>query len=274
LTLFQSILLGIIQGLTEFLPVSSSAHLVLVPNLLGWQIPAQDAFVFSVIVQVATLGAVIVYYWQDFFAIARSLILAVFKKGPFNDPDAKLGLYLILATIPAGIVGLALEHLIESVFDSPLATVLFLFGTATLLVIAERTGKRGDKSFDKMNWKSALWIGCFQVLALLPGISRSGATITGGMLRNLGRRASARFAFLMAVPIMLAAGLKATWEFVALPNTTEHFPIYLVGCIVAAIVGYFSIRWLLHFLSHRSYYAFAIYCVVFACINLAVIFAR
>ena len=274
MTLIQSIILGIIQGATEFIPISSSGHLVLIPHLLGWDIPAQDAFIFNVLVQVATLLAVLAYYGQDFMVIGKSLIEATFKTKDFNDPNTKLGLYLILATIPAGLVGILLNGLIEDAFGSPRTTAIFLFGTAILLVIAERSGRRKEKSLDHFNWKDALWIGCFQTLALFPGISRSGATITGGMLRNLGRRASARFSFLMAVPIMLAAGSKALFEFIRLPNTTENFPSLFVGCIFAAVVGYLSIRWLLNFLSHRSYYTFAIYCVIFASINIAVSLIR
>jgi undecaprenyl-diphosphatase len=274
MTLLQSIVLGIIQGATEFIPISSSGHLVLIPYLFNWNIPAQDAFVFNVLVQVATLAAVLIYYAKDFISIGKALLEAIFRTKSLADPDAKLGLYLIVATIPAGLAGIALNDLIENAFAHPLATAFFLFGTAALLVIAERAGKRQEKSFDHMDWKDALWIGCFQILALFPGLSRSGATITGGMLRNLGRRASARFSFLMAVPIMLAAGSKAMYEFISLPNTSENIPILLAGCIAAAIVGYFSIRWLLNFLSHRSYYPFAIYCVVFASINIVVFLVR
>jgi undecaprenyl-diphosphatase len=274
MTFLQSIILGIIQGATEFIPISSSGHLVLIPHLFGWEIPKQDAFVFNVLVQVATLMAVFIYYAQDFIAISNSLIDSVFKKKNFDEPDSKLGLYLILATIPAGLVGIILNGFIENAFANPLTTAFFLFGTAILLVIAERAGKRKEKSLEHFGWKDALWIGCFQILALFPGISRSGATIAGGMLRDLGRRASARFSFLMAVPIMLAAGSKALFEFVRLPNTTENFPALFVGCIFAAFVGYLSIRWLLNFLSHRSYFTFSIYCVIFASINVVVYFVR
>ena len=274
MTLLQSILLGIVQGATEFIPVSSSGHLVLIPFLFKWNIPAQDAFIFDVLVQVATLIAVLVYYAKDFIAIGKALLNSIFRTKSFVDPDAKLGLYLILATIPAGLVGIAFNDLIENAFSNPLTTALFLFGTAALLVIAERVGKRQEKSLDHMNWKDSIWIGCFQILALFPGLSRSGATITGGMLRNFGRRTSARFSFLMAVPIMLAAGSKALYDLTQMPNTSENISILLAGCGVAAIVGYFSIRWLLQYLSHRSYFGFAIYCGIFASINIVVYLIR
>jgi len=274
MTFLQTIILGIIQGATEFIPISSSGHLVLIPHLFGWDIPTQDAFVFNVLVQVATLAAVFVFFAQDFIDVGKALFDIVLKKRSLADPDVKLGLYLILATIPAGLVGIVLNGLIEDAFANPMTTALFLLGTAVLLVIAESAGKRKEKSFGHMEWKDALWIGCFQILALFPGISRSGATITGGMLRDLGRRASARFSFLMAVPIMLAAGSKALFEFIRLPNSTENFPALFVGCFFAAVVGYFSIRWLMKFLSHRSYFTFAIYCVVFAGINIVVYLVR
>lgn len=274
MTLLQSILLGIVQGATEFIPVSSSGHLVLIPFLFNWNIPTRDAFIFDVLVQVATLIAVLAYYAKDFLAIGKALLNSIFRTKTFADPDAKLGLYLILATIPAGLAGIAFNDLIQNAFANPSITSLCLFGTAALLVIAELVGKRQEKSLVHMNWKDSIWIGCFQILALFPGLSRSGSTITGGMLRDFGRRTSARFSFLMAVPIMLAAGSKAVYDFVQMPNTSENLSILLAGCVVAAIVGYFSIRWLLQYLSQRSYFVFAIYCGVFASINIVVYLIR
>jgi undecaprenyl-diphosphatase len=267
MTLLQSIILGIVQGATEFLPISSSGHVVLVPHLFGWNIPVQDAFIFNIMVQAATLIAVFSYFWQDISNIISSSWHALVKKQLFSDLDARLGLFIILATIPAGIVGITLNNFFEQIFANPLFAAIFLLGTAILLIIAERAGKR-DRTLDDINWKDVLWIGAFQILALLPGISRSGATITGGMLKDFDRPAAARFSFLISIPLMMAAGAKATYEFIALPNTAAAVPIYLAGCIAAAIVGYLSIKWLMRFLNERSLYWFAGYCVVFATINL------
>ncbi len=260
MTIFQSILLGIIQGLTEFLPISSSGHLVIFPYILNWQIPAQEAFVFDVLVQLGTLLAVIVYFWKDLVAIIRSTITGLIHRKPFADPMARLGWYLVIATIPAIIVGLFFKDLVEKAFASPLAAGLFLFGTATLLVTAERVGKR-SRELESTTWLDGLLIGLFQVISLLPGISRSGSTISGGMIRNLNRPASARFSFLMSVPVMIGAGLLAVLDLLNQPDFSGQIPTLVIGFITAAVVGYLAIRWLLAFISKRSLYVFAIYSV-------------
>ncbi len=267
MTIIQSIILGIVQGATEFLPISSSGHVVLVPHLLGWQIPEQDAFIFNIMVQAATLIAVFSYFWQDVFNIIRVTWNALTHNRLFSDPEAQLGLFLILATIPAGLVGITLNSFFEQIFANPIFAAIFLLVTAALLIFAEQAGKR-DRKLEDIHWKDALWIGIFQILALLPGISRSGATITGGMVRDFDRPAAARFSFLISIPLMMAAGVKATYEFIAMPNTTAAVPVYLAGCIAAAIVGYFSMKWLMRFLNERSLYWFAGYCLLFATINL------
>lgn len=268
MTLFQSILLGIIQGLTEFLPVSSSGHLVIVPYLLGWQIPAQDAFVFDVLVQVATLLAVFAYFWNDLVAIVRAFLIGLWRREPFKDPMARLGWLIILATIPAGAIGFALKNTVENAFNNPVATGFFLLATAILLLAAERFGKR-TASLEKITWKDALWIGFFQAMAIFPGVSRSGATITGGMTRDMERAPAARFSFLMSTPIMLAAGLLASLDLVKTPDLGSILPIFIPGFIVAALTGYLAIRWLLGYLTRHPLYVFSIYCAALGLITLA-----
>ncbi|MEA3350280.1 MAG: undecaprenyl-diphosphatase UppP [Chloroflexota bacterium] len=270
MTLIQSIILGIIQGITEFLPISSSGHLVLIPNLLGWDIPAQDAFVFDVLVQVATLVAVFVYFWDDLYNIAIMTLQGLWKRRPFDHAQSRMGWYLILATIPAGVSFLLFAESFEKAFGSPLATSLFLFGTAVLLLVAELAGNR-SRGFDDIIWKDALWVGIFQILAIFPGVSRSGSTITASMIRDLKRPAAARFSFLISVPVMLAAGLVGTIKLFQIPHFASLLPTYLAGFITAAIAGYVSIRWLLQFLTHRPLYIFAAYCSVFGLLNLLMI---
>lgn len=260
MSFLQSILLGIIQGLTEFLPVSSSAHLVVLPRLLGWRISPDVAFVFDVLVQVATLLAVISYFWKDLIAIAREFFLGIFHRKPFTAPEARLGWLIILASIPAGVFGLLIKNWIEQAFTSLIAVGIFLFCTALLLMTAERMGHR-EKTLDEITWQDALWIGAFQAAAVFPGISRSGATITGGMLRQVERPAAARFSFLMAIPIMLAAGGLETVKMLQTPRLLSQLPPFIPGFIAAAVVGYLSIRWLLKYLMQHSLYDFAIYCV-------------
>lgn len=267
MTLLQSIILGIIQGLTEFVPISSSAHLVIAPYLLGWHIPTQDAFIFDVLVQLGTLLAVIVYFRKDLYRIIIAVINGLIHRKPFSDPMARLGWLLVLATIPAVIAGFFFKNLIEQAFGSPLAAALFLLGTAFLLVLAERVGKR-TRQLDTITWVDALVIGCFQVVSLLPGISRSGSTISGGMIRNLDRPTAARFSFLMSVPVMIGAGVLAMVDLIKTPNFSMQIPTLIAGFVVAAIVGYLSIRWLLSYLAKRPLYLFAIYCVVISVVVL------
>ena len=261
MNLIQSIILGIIQGLTEFLPISSSAHLVITPYLLGWHIPAQDGFIFDVLVQLGTLLAVIIYFRKDLYQIIIAVINGLIHRQPFSNPISRLGWLLILATIPAVIAGVLFKNLVEQAFGSPLAAALFLLGTALLLLIAERVGKR-TRQLETINWLDALIIGLFQVVSLLPGISRSGSTISGGMIRNLDRPAAARFSFLMSVPVMIGAGALAMVDLIKTPNFSVQIHTLIAGFIVAAIIGYLSIRWFLSYLVKRPLYLFAIYCAV------------
>lgn len=273
MTIFQAIILGIVQGLTEFIPISSSGHLVLVPHLLGWEIAPEAAFVFDVLVQVATLIAVFAYFWTDIVSITKTTFQDLYQKQPAAHPESRLAWLLIVATIPAGLFGLVFNGTLEKAFGSPMVTSIFLLVTAGLLVAAEKLGKR-TRSLDKANWIDAIWIGISQVLALFPGISRSGATITGGMTKDLDRPSAARFSFLMSIPIMIAAGLFASFELSQIPNFADLLPTFATGFIAAAVTGYLSIRWLLKFLSNRSLYVFAIYCAVFGLFNLIVILIR
>jgi len=269
----QAILLGIVQGLTEFLPISSSAHLVIVPYLLNWTFPEKQKFVFDVLVQVGTLLAVIIFFWKDLISIMQAFFLGLWKKQPFTDAQSRLGWLLILATIPAGLIGLFLKEMVEAAFNSPVATALSLYGTAILLVAAEYFGHR-TRSLEHIHWLDALWIGLAQAISIFPGISRSGATITGGMLRQLDRPAAARFSFLMSIPIMLAAGLLSTFDLVKIPGLSEFLPVLGLGFVTSAVVGYFSIRWLLSFLIRHSFKSFVIYCASAATLVLLIALIR
>jgi len=270
MTVLQSIFLGIVQGITEFLPISSSGHLVIIPYILGWEIPVAEAFIFDVLVQVATLIAVLAFFWKDYYVILRGMARGIRRRHLFESQPARLGWYLLLASVPAGVAGLLLKNTIERAFNSPLVTSIALFATAILLVIAERVGNR-QKILEKINWVDALIIGFFQILALFPGLSRSGSTIAGGMTRDLERPAAARFAFLMATPIMLAAGLEASRDLLAIDNISAVVPVYIPGFIAAAVVGYLAIGWLLSFLTKYSLNYFAAYCAIIGVITLLII---
>jgi undecaprenyl-diphosphatase len=273
MTILQTIILGIIQGLTEFIPISSSGHLVLVPHLLGWNISPEAGFVFDVLVQVATLVAVFAYFWTDIVSITRITIQDLIEKQPTAHPESRLAWFLIAATIPASLFGLIFNGTYVKAFNNPTITSCFLLVTAVLLVAAERLGKR-SRTISEITWVDAIWIGITQILALFPGISRSGATITGGMIRNLDRPSAARFSFLMSIPIMIAAGVFASYELFQIPDFADLLPSFAVGFVAATITGYLSIRWLLKFLSSRSLYVFAIYCAAFGIFNLVIILIR
>jgi len=261
MTFVQAVILGIVQGLTEFIPVSSSGHLVLVPHFLGWEFSRSQAFIFDVLVQWGTLFAVFIYFRKDLTAIASAFVRGIVQGKPFADPDSRMGWYLVVATLPAVVAGLLGKDFIEHAFASPKMTGVFLIGTAILLVIAETVGHR-NRSMEEVTWKDGLWIGCSQVLALLPGISRSGSTIAGGMTRHLDRSSAARFSFLMSVPVMLGAGVLAFKDLADLPAANDFLMPLLVGFVAALISGYVAIRWLIAYLSKHSLYVFAVYCVL------------
>lgn len=273
MNILQALILGVIQGLTEFLPISSSAHLVLVPYLLNWQFPPEQVFPFDVLVQLGTLLAVIVYFWKDLWSIAVGFIRALLAGKPFRDEPARMGWYLILATVPAGILGVLIKDQVEAAFHSAAATALFLFVTAGFLLAAEQFGKQ-QRGLDQFNWKDALWMGLFQAMSIFPGVSRSGSTITGGMTRNLTRTAAARFSFLMSIPIMLAAGLLSVLDLKDTPGLSSFLPVVAAGFAAAAVVGYLSIHWLLSYLGRHSLRAFSIYCAALGALVLIVAYVR
>lgn len=264
---FQAFVLGIIQGITEFLPISSSAHLVLTPFFFGWQIPEEQIFPFDVLVQVGTLVAVIVYFRSDLLTILSDVIQGLINRQPFTSSSSRLGWLLLLASLPAGIAGILLKDLVEAAFKSPVNVAFFLIGTAGLLWIAESIGKR-NRTLASIRWLDAIWIGAGQALALFPGVSRSGATISVGMARHLERPAAARFSFLMSIPIMTAAGLVGLVDLFRLSNWTAFLPVMTTGFFTAAVVGYLAIHWLLGFLARRSLRPFAVYCLSLAVITL------
>ena len=270
MSIFQAIILGIVQGLTEFLPISSSAHLVLVPYFLNWQLPEKEMFVFDVLVQLGTLVAVIFYFRKELAAIIGGFFKQLFAGKPFATHEARLGWLLILATIPAGLVGLLLQDQVEQTFASPLFTGLALLVTALLMFIGERVSQKvGD--LEDVTFLTALVMGLMQALALFPGISRSGATISGGMFRHLKRESAGKFSFLMSVPVMLAAGALSTHTMVTeVPNLASFLPIMAIGFITAMVVGYFSIRWLLQFLNQHPLTTFSVYCAALGGITILV----
>ncbi len=273
MTIWQAFILGIVQGVTEFLPISSSGHLVITPYLLGWKIPEAQVFTFDVLVQMGTLIAVIIYFWKYLWKIVIAVVKGLIDKKPFGSQDAKLGWLVVLSTIPALLGGLFLKDQVEAAFHSVQITAVFLLVTALLLWVAERLSKQMKKMED-LSTLDAFIIGCFQVLAIFPGLSRSGSTIAGGILRKLKREEAAKFSFLMSIPVMLGAGVMSINDLLEVPNLTEFLPVVLVGFITSGVVGFISIHWLLKFLNKNKLWIFSVYCVVISLVTLAVTFIR
>lgn len=261
MTFVQSIILGVIQGATEFIPVSSSGHLVIAPLIFNWSIQPQEAFIFDVLAQVATLAAVLVYFWADLMEILRQFMKSIFSGKPFHNSKTRLGWFLIVSTIPAGAAALLFKETFENMFSNPKGAAYFLLLTSVFLLLAELLHRK-DRNLENINLLDAIWIGLFQIFALFPGVSRSGSTISGGMIRGLSRKSSARYSFLMAVPVMLAAGVLAVADLLKIPDLLSQIPVYLAGFAAAAVVGYLSIRWLLRYLTRSSLYIFSVYCAV------------
>jgi undecaprenyl-diphosphatase len=256
----QAAILGIVQGLTEYLPVSSSAHLVIVPHLLGWHFADDEAFIFDVLVQMGTLVGVFLYFFSPLKQVILAALKGIFMGKPFYNEDARLGWMVLLASLPAGFLGLAFKDIISAYFSSSKDAYIFLIFTGFLLIVAEYLIRSHEKVFP--NKKDAIIIGFFQALALLPGISRSGSTIAAGMFCGLERKSAAQFSFLMSIPVMLGAGIIASDDLfsnqVLLKQMT--FPL-LTGFFTAAVTGFFVIRWFMAYISAQKLYYFALYCI-------------
>jgi undecaprenyl-diphosphatase len=267
--LLKALILGILQGATEFLPISSSGHLVLVPWWLGWD---ESPLVFDVVVHLGTLVAVLVYFWRDWLTLLRAGFRALQNRTLSDlDPDARLLLLLVIGTIPAAIFGALLENVFEAAFAEPRATAAFLLVTAALLVFSERR-YAANRTLHDLTPTDALFIGAAQAFAIFPGISRSGSTIAAGITRGLSRPLAARFSFLLATPIIMGAGAKQALDVLTgdVIVGSDLVGALIVGFVAAAVVGYASIWFLLRLIQTRRLYGFAVYCAVFGTVSLLV----
>jgi undecaprenyl-diphosphatase len=266
---FQSLILGIIQGLTEFIPVSSTAHLLIGQTILG--IPSGDKiFSFNVIIQLGTVLALLLFLWKDLWTILQAFFRGIVNKKPFETHDSLVGWLVIVATIPALVVGFLLKDVVDQLFSNPIfiASIRLLM-SAVLLSVVEYIG-RHNRKLESASWMDAIVIGFFQILAIFPGASRSGSSIAGGIFRGFDRPSAARMAFLMSVPILTAAGAYETIQVIQMPGTTEFLPYLAVGFITAGVVGWLALKWLMGFLRDHSIYLFAAYCAVAGLICLAI----
>jgi undecaprenyl-diphosphatase len=257
MSLLEAILIGIIQGATEFLPISSDGHLVLIPAVFGL---SQPDLVLIGLVHAGTLLAIVSYFWRDLLAIARAMLGGLAQRQPFAAADARLGYFMILGSIPAAIVGLLALDFFEAQFSSPTVAAVGLLITAAFLVVGERL-KSGAKPLDRLSWLDALVIGLFQVLALFPGISRSGTTISAGLWRGLDRPTAARFSFLVGLPAIAGAGLLSILDIFSAQGSLP-MTHYAAAFVAAAVVGYLCIAFLLNWVKRHTLYPFAVYCAV------------
>lgn len=255
MSILEAILLGILQGATEFLPISSSGHLVIVPAVFDM---TQPDLVFIGLVHSGTLLAVLIYFYRDIIAILRGWFAGLRSRQPMGTAESRLGWYILVGTIPAAAAGFLLEDFFAEVFGAPNVAAFFLLVTGTFLVIGERM-LTGKKTVETMTWLDAIVIGLFQMLALFPGLSRSGSTITGGLIRGLDRPTAARYSFLLGIPAIAGAGLLSIIDIFGAERTASA-GVYIAGFLAAAIAGYLCIAWLLGWVRNHSLYIFAAYC--------------
>lgn len=262
----QAIIIGVVQGLTEFLPVSSSAHLIVLPRILNWDDALINSAEFVVMLHMGTLAALLLYFWRDVLGLLAAFWALIRERSFGDDPDRKLSLILLLTIIPAGIFGVVLEGWIDSFFrDSLLVIPFILVVGAAILWLAERYGTRA-RDLQQTNYGDAVVIGFAQALALFPGISRSGITIAAGLFRGLEREAAARFAFLIGIPIIAGAGLWKMRSIASGEFAELDLAVLTAGVIAAAISGWLAIGFLLRYLRAHSLGIFIGYRLVLAAV--------
>ena len=273
LNLFQAVVLGMVQGLTEFLPISSTAHLKVVPVILGWGDPG---VAFTAVIQLGSIAAVLWYFWSDLKQITTGAIRAI-ARSDYNSQDFRLALGIALGTIPIVIFGLLIKVLIPDFDNSPVrslgAIAVASILMSLLLGLAEKVGKH-KRNFDELGVKDGIWMGLAQALALIPGVSRSGSTLTAGLFAGLERATAARFSFLLGIPAITLAGLvELRGAFNAGISNGELLTI-LVGVISAAIFSYIAIAWLLRYLQTQNTWIFVWYRLAFGIAILGAIFSN
>lgn len=262
MSIIEAIVLGIVQGLTEFIPVSSSAHLVLVPWWLGWDPPPLS---FDTFLHLGTLLAVVTYFWRDWWDLAQAVIDRLRGRG--DDAKWRLAVAIVVGTIPAAIIGYLFESYFEAMFGEPALVAAMLLVTGVILIFAE-AWKRGGLPLASIRLSDAALIGLAQAVAIVPGISRSGATIATGLLRGLDRPAAARYSFLLSAPIIFGAGIFQLKSLAEGGIDSIGVTPLIVGFIAAALSGFLAIRFLMRYLQTRSLYLFAGYVWVFGTLSL------
>jgi len=270
---YQAVILGLLQGFSELFPISSLGHSVILPKVLGWNIQQNDKFFlnFLVATHLATALVLLGFFWRDWVRIVKGLFRSLRDRqiAP-DDSDARLGWLLVVGTIPAGLLGLVLEHSLRDLFKSAESAAVFLILNGFLLYGAERLRRRpprpGDGEGDsdariaKLNWRQAIAVGTAQAIALIPGFSRSGATMGGGLLVGLSNEDAARYSFLLATPIIGAAAVLKLPELIG--KSGHVIGTALVGALCSAVTAYLSVRFLMKYFETNTLTPFAVYCVI------------
>jgi undecaprenyl-diphosphatase len=255
MTIWQSIILGIVEGLTEFLPVSSTGHLTIAAKILGLRINDPSITGYTAVIQVGAIAAVVLYFWSDIRRIAVAWARGLARPGHRTDVDYRLGWYVLIGSLPIGIVGFVARGLISG----PLRSLLWVAGAlivwSFVMVAAERLSSR-SRPFDDFTFTDAVVMGLVQCLALIPGVSRSGATISAGLFRGLERVAATRIAFLLGIPALVGAGL---YELKDAIGGNVGAAALIVGTVVSFVVAYASVAWLLRFVAKHSIEVFVLY---------------
>jgi undecaprenyl-diphosphatase len=273
-TLFQALVMGIVQGLTEFLPISSSGHLIIVPFLFGWTDPFITSLVFSVMLHIGTLGALLIYFARDWLRLVPAGLAAVRDRSLANDPDRRLAWLLLAATIPAAIAGFLLNDIAENAVRVVGLVAVMLVVGAVILWFADRWGAR-VRGIEDLTFPIAFGIGVAQAIALVPGISRSGISIAAGRFVGLDRPAAARFSFLMATPVTAGAAVFELRKLVA-GEAGVAVPVapLVVGMVASFVFGIIAIRATLAFVRSHSFDIFVAYRLVLAAVVVVVWLAR
>ncbi len=284
--IFQAIVLGIVQGLGEFIPISSSAHLIIVPWLFGWNDPVLDSLTFDVALHLGTLLALLVFFASEWIILIRAGVQSIVERRIDGDPNRRLAWLILIGTIPGGIAGILGETKIEELFHRPnapiqpsamiaVAVIMALLGG--LLFIAERIA-RHIRSMDQLTLKDAILVGLAQAFAIFPGVSRSGSTITAGLALGSQRETAARFSFLLSAPIIAGAGSKSLFDmyksFQSGALNQGDLLLFLIGFVAAAISGFFCIKFLLAYLQRHSTDLFVYYRWALAAVIVIVALAR
>ena len=262
----RAIVLGALQGLTEFLPISSSAHLAIFPKFFGWDDPGAA---YTAVVQIGTEVAVVLYFWRDIWTIGRGWLRGLVSAEARRELEWRMGWFIIVGSLPIVVLGLLLEDLIDSEFRNLWVIGTMLIALGLLLGLAEKIGRK-TRPIDQLTWTHAVALGAAQAAALIPGVSRSGATISMGLALGYERAAATRYAFLLAIPAVLGAGIYKLKDIPGGENTYGWGPT-TVGTVVSFVVGLAVIHWLLQYVSKHSYTPFVIYRVALGSLTLVLL---